>query len=51
MIVIAPSRPQNIVAMISSRPTVSSCPVMPNDKPVVENAETTLKPGLNPHPG
>ena len=39
--VIAPSRPQNIRAMITSRPKVSSCPVTPSDRPVVENAETT----------
>ena len=41
MIVIAPSRPQNIRTMINNRPNVSSCLVTPNDRPVVENAETT----------
>ena len=48
MIVTAPSRPQNMAPMISSRPKVSSCPVIPSDRPVVENAETTSKiPALN----
>ncbi len=41
IMVMAPSRPQNMRPMSTSRPKVSSCPVIPSDKPVVENAETT----------
>jgi hypothetical protein len=45
-IVIAPNRPQIIIAMMISRPIVVSLEVMPSDRPTVEKAETTQRGGL-----